>query len=60
MTAHAIKDEDLIAAALSVALIEYCSVLTTEQHTHGSDLPLNHLEEAMHQIFHQFNLEKEN
>ena len=55
--AHTIKDGDLIATALAAVPSKYCSILTTEQQIWGADLTLNHLEDAMHQLFRQTNLD---
>ena len=56
--ARTIENGDLIATALAAAPSEYRSVLTTEQQIRGADLTLNHLEDAMRQLFHQTNLER--
>ena len=46
-----IQSDELIATVLEKAPREYMSVLTTEQRVQGTRLTMNHLEEAMTQLY---------
>ena len=58
MAAHTIEEEDLIATVIAAVPSKYQSIVAVQQQIQGGKLTLNHLEDAMRQLYQQSSQDK--